>query len=263
MEIFISWSGERSGKLAESLGDWIPNVIQVVKTWCSESDLEKGSRWLKEISEKLNSTNFGLICLTPENMSEPWILFEAGALSKSLDDTKVCPILFNFESADLKGPLSQFQTTRIVKDDMLKLLQTINNCLPTNKLTDKQLEDTFELWWPKLEDKVKTIPEPTTKTKTQRTERELLEEVLRIARNLERQSSPVDLNAANEILATLSPREEKVLRMKFGIGEERIYSHEEIAAFFGVSADKIKETEIRALRRLRRPGRVGYFEGKL
>lgn len=259
MDIFISWSGERSKRLAEILRDWIPNVIQAVNTWTSESDIDKGARWLKEISEKLGKTNFGIICLTPENMSEPWILFEAGALSKSLENSRVCCIL-DFEPTDLKGPLSHFQATRINKEDMLKLFQTINKNLSSGTLLKEKLKSTFELWWPEFERQVKAIPEPATKTQTHRKDRDILEEVLKIVRNLERKASQSsnDYSSNNEINTILeiylSPREEKVLRMKFGLGEKQKYSDEEIAKVLGVPIKDIKLIANKALRTLRMVG---------
>jgi hypothetical protein len=48
----------------------------------SEFDIDKGRRWSPEISKQLSEANLGLVCLTPENQSEAWINFEAGALSK-------------------------------------------------------------------------------------------------------------------------------------------------------------------------------------
>lgn len=246
MDIFISWSGARSKKLAEALREWLPNVIQTLEPWCSESDLEKGSRWLREVSEKLESTNFGIICLTPENIDEPWVLFEAGALSKTLGSSKVCPILLGLDPSDLKGPLSQFQATRFNKDEILKLIEGINKALPSNRLTAKQLEETFDLWWPRLEEKIKEIPASAAEAKPHRTDRDILEEILNTVRILDRRrSTPLE-----KIFESLSPREEKVIRMKYGIGEKRQYTYEEIGKVFGISSDKIEELEKGARRKL-------------
>lgn len=49
MEIFLSWSGLRSQEVAKSLREWLPKVIQSLEPWISASDIDKGSRWLKEI----------------------------------------------------------------------------------------------------------------------------------------------------------------------------------------------------------------------
>ena len=102
MNIFISWSGDLSRELGEALRDWLPAVIQNVKPFFTPNDIEKGSRWSKEVGHELENSSFGIFCLTRENLSKPWIMFEAGALSKKLDASKVCPILFGVDSTDLK-----------------------------------------------------------------------------------------------------------------------------------------------------------------
>ncbi len=59
----------------------------------------------------------------------------------------------------------------------------------------------------------------------------------------------------NEVLSTLTPREEKVLRMRFGIGESRDHTLEEVGAYFDVTRERIRQIEAKALRKLRHPKR--------
>jgi hypothetical protein len=82
LRIFLSWSKQRSGALANELRDWLPRVIQSLHPWMSHSDIEKGSQWFLEVGRSLARSKIGIICLTPENIGNPWLLFEAGALSK-------------------------------------------------------------------------------------------------------------------------------------------------------------------------------------
>ncbi len=83
-KVFISWSGELSNKLAEAVRQWLPGVLQFVKPYFTPSDIEKGARWGSDILTELDSSDIGIICLTKENLEKPWILFESGALSKTL-----------------------------------------------------------------------------------------------------------------------------------------------------------------------------------
>ena len=59
-----------------------------------------------------------------------------------------------------------------------------------------------------------------------------------------------------KILKTLSAREEKVLRLKFGIGVKSKYTDEEIAQDFRITKDEVKKIENKALRKLRHPLRI-------
>lgn len=63
-----------------------------------------------------------------------------------------------------------------------------------------------------------------------------------------------------EVLATLHPREEKILRMRFGIGEKSDYTLEEVAAGFEVTRERIRQIEFKALRRLRHPSRARLLQ---
>lgn len=184
-KIFISWSGELSKALGEAVRDWIPKVLQSVKPYFTPDDIEKGAKWAKEIGEELASSQLGIICLTQENQHSPWILFEAGALSKNLEESKVCPILFNFDTTELKGPLSSFQATKFNKDDFKKLVESINNSCNESKLDQKNLDETFDMWWPKLEKKIKEIliQDKSGSKPTKRGERDILEEILELTRS--------------------------------------------------------------------------------
>jgi RNA polymerase primary sigma factor len=59
-------------------------------------------------------------------------------------------------------------------------------------------------------------------------------------------------------LATLPPREEKVLRLRFGVEESRDYTLEELGEKFSVSRERVRQIEARALRKLRFAGRNSH-----
>jgi RNA polymerase primary sigma factor len=68
----------------------------------------------------------------------------------------------------------------------------------------------------------------------------------------------INVNLAEQtrkILSTLTPREEKVLRMRFGIGEKSDHTLEEVGQNFDVTRERIRQIEAKALRRLRHPSR--------
>ena len=68
-----------------------------------------------------------------------------------------------------------------------------------------------------------------------------------ISSNLEEQT--------RKVLKTLTPREEKVLRMRFGIGEKSDHTLEEVGQDFEVTRERIRQIEAKALRKLRHPSR--------
>jgi hypothetical protein len=110
MEIFLSWSGGRSKAVAEAFCKWLPRVIQAVDPWIS-LDIAKGKRWSKEIRDRLEKSRVGIVCLTSENLDAPWLLFEAGAISKS-ENSRAFTFLLDVKKGDVKPPLGDFQHTQ-------------------------------------------------------------------------------------------------------------------------------------------------------
>ncbi len=157
MKIFISWSGEKSGAVATALKSWLPCVINVLDPWLSIEDIEKGTRWSKILSKKLKKTHVGIICLTRTNLTAPWLLYEAGAISKTLDNTYVCPYLIDLEKKELKGPLAQFQLTKADKQDTKRLIKTLNKALGNQALRETLLNESFEKLWPDLRKSLRKI----------------------------------------------------------------------------------------------------------
>lgn len=186
MDVFISWSGERSRAAAEALRGWLPKIINAIKPWLSSADIDKGARWSTDVASRLEGAKAGIICLTPSNLHSDWILFEAGALSKTFQNTYVCPFLIGLEPSDVKPPLAQFQATKAEKDDVLKLLKTLNSALGDNALPETHIEEAFDVWWPKLDSQLKNLPLEKTHVIPHRSERDLLEEVLSLVRNQNR-----------------------------------------------------------------------------
>lgn len=66
-----------------------------------------------------------------------------------------------------------------------------------------------------------------------------------------------------KVLSTLTPREEKVLRMRFGIGEKSDHTLEEVGQNFDVTRERIRQIEAKALRKLRHPSRSKRLKGFL
>jgi len=189
MKVFLSWSGDRSRKIAESFSDWLPQIIQALEPWIS-SNIAKGSRSTPEISSELEKSKIGIICLAPENLDSNWLLFEAGALSK-MNETKVCTFLLDLSPSDIKPPLSQFQHTIFTKDDIFRLIETINQQLPScgeKSLADKTLHQIFDRCWPDLNGTITKIAQSRLeKTRQIRSDRDLLEEILEIVRRLDQE----------------------------------------------------------------------------
>src|SRR5206468_304651 len=99
-------------------------------------DIDKGAISLDAINNELKDARFGIVCLTPENLSEKWIHFEAGAIARTVIDGKsgrLWTFLLGLTYKDVQGPLAQFQHTVSDMEDILELVRGL-----VRKETDKR-----------------------------------------------------------------------------------------------------------------------------
>jgi hypothetical protein len=198
MKVFLSWSGERSKAVAEAFNRWFPRMINAVEPWIS-THMEKGIRGAEEMTSALEETPFGIICLTKDNLDAPWILFEAGALSKT-KNARVWTFLLDIAPSDVEQPLAAFQHTVNSKEDIRKLVLTVNQRVTDQgekSLPDTSLNEQFDDLWPKLESALTSIPDINpAAAKPGRTDRDILDEILQLIRDQQRQDSrPVPVEA--------------------------------------------------------------------
>lgn len=188
MKVFISWSGERSKAVAALLKEWIPSIMQHVVVWFSE-DMERGSVWFNEICKGLSDVSLGIICLTQENLNNPWILFEAGAIAKGIPENRVCTFLVDLGTADIAPPLSQFNATSPNREQLYKLIKTINDASGNSSLSPDRLDVYFGKFWSDFEDgfaKILKNIDATPNRNTSRSQKEMLTDILDVVRRIER-----------------------------------------------------------------------------
>ncbi len=192
MKIFISWSGERSHLLAKALYDWLPLVLHYVKPWLSEADVAAGERWAQLVATEIESSNFGIIIVTPENLGSPWILFEAGALAKSMQGSKVIPLVFNIEFSDISGPLAQFQAKKVERTGLLEVIASINQSAE-QPIPEDRARQLFAALWPEFEKQLDSIPMEAPTEKHMRPQHELLAELVTGVRGIDARFRDVEL----------------------------------------------------------------------
>ena len=154
--VFLAWSGSVSQKMAVLLKKYLPLFVRSIDIFLSK-DITKGKRWHTEIANALGSTRFGILCLTPENLVSEWIHFEAGALSKTIDDsTHVCPLLLDVKKSELKEPLASFHATLFDEKEFKKLVNDLAHACG-DSLDEGQLTTLMEALWPKINDNINDL----------------------------------------------------------------------------------------------------------
>jgi Sigma-70, region 4/TIR domain len=234
MNVFISWSGSKSEAVAGALGEWLPGVINELKPFVSSRDIYAGTRWQSEIASQLGVSNFGIVCVTSENQGAPWLNFEAGALAKALDVSRLIPLAVDLKPSDVEVPLGQFQAQPATEEGIRAIVVSLNDALGEQGLADDLLRNSFDVWWPRLKERLAAIEqETTTATPPARSERQLLEETLDTVRAVARAvdemglrptfgvgRSRLELDRVARLLDSLPSREREIIALRFGLEGE-------------------------------------------
>lgn len=139
--------------------------------WMSQRDIEAGLLWSEKLNRTLESSDFGVLCLTPENLNAPWLLFEAGSLAKGTSRSRVVPYRLGLKSDEVPLPLAQFQGVDADERGTLSLLQSLNSKLKS-RLGEQQLGIEFNKLWPPLKSQVEEILKSASPVAASEIERE-------------------------------------------------------------------------------------------
>lgn len=205
MKVFISWSGDISLKVALIFRDWLPSVIQSIEPYVSSEDIDKGARWSTDIAKELENSTFGILCVTKENLEAPWLSFEAGALSKTMEKSFVTPFLFDIKRSEVQGPILQFQSTIFHKDDIKKMVKTLNKACGDTSISNARLDKAFDVWYPTLEQSLNDLKNNSILNNENKDDREetqsseILEEILELSRDNQKLLRNPDSNLINAI----------------------------------------------------------------
>jgi len=190
MNIYISWSGERSRSVARILRHFISVTLQSTNIFSSTDDISNGSLWANELSRAISETDVGILCLTSDNLNSSWLSFEAGSLLtlKKL----VIPVLLDLSPSDLVGPLMATQAVSISKPGIQALIQMLNDRVEHPQPIDR-IRKIVDTLWPDIEKEIATIPPPAKETSQSndalspefRSDRELLLELLERVEKIE------------------------------------------------------------------------------
>jgi RNA polymerase primary sigma factor len=154
------------------------------------------------------------------------------------------------------------------------MFETVNKVLRTTRLlvqrlgrepSSEELAEQLEMPLEKVQQVLKVVKEPIS-LETPIGD----EEATSLGELIEDQLAPSPVEVAiqgnlaehtRKVLATLTPREEQILLMRFGIGQKTDYTLEEVGKQFAVTRERIRQIEAKALRKLRQTGRARNLEG--
>ncbi|MDR0889966.1 MAG: toll/interleukin-1 receptor domain-containing protein [Oscillospiraceae bacterium] len=168
MKVFISWSKQPSGKIAEALRKFLKSVFgNKIDVFFSNADIALGQTGYDKIHAALKGSDKGIFCFLRNNVNSVWMAYEAGAMSMhkgcdelcaidgdQINDCPVLPILFEkIETQAFNEHPISMQRKSFSRETMNILVKDLNT---TAKVMDEEaLLTYFEPFWIQLEKEVK------------------------------------------------------------------------------------------------------------
>ncbi|HEX2484215.1 MAG TPA: RNA polymerase sigma factor RpoD [Myxococcota bacterium] len=158
------------------------------------------------------------------------------------------------QARTIRIPVHMIETINKLVRAQRHLVQTLGR-----EPTPEELSEKMQLPLEKVRNVLKIAKEPISlETPVGEDEDSSLSDFIEDKGAVNPQEAVVERSLADQtrfVLATLSPREEKVLKMRFGIGEQSNHTLEEVGQDFEVTRERIRQIEAKALRKLRHPSR--------
>lgn len=267
--VFLSWSGDQSRKVAEAFSDLFKAVFApTIKSFMSSKDIAAGDRSIRTLFTMLEKCNYGVCFINSENARAPWIQFEAGALSKIIDDSKVMVLILDESSiSSLYGtPLSEFQHKLFNKEDIKSIFEEIIKNFGFNDDKESFMQR-FNGSWDEFYDKSRAVLDEKKGKKEdvrdeQYTEKEALDTIKKMLINVQNllktdysQTIKDGISLVEELkkmIKNMSPEDLKDMKLQFKVQryelvfQQNIHGIEEIIDDFDndsgdVDIDKVRE----------------------
>lgn len=135
-----------------------------------------------------------------------------------MEKSFVTPFLFDIKRSEVKGPILQFQSTVFDKDDIKKMVKTLNKASGDAGISETRLDSYFDVWYPTLESKLNELKSSVVSEKEDEEEQkidyssEILEEILELSRDNQKLLKTPDTKLYEDIATVKNSLEEISIR---------------------------------------------------
>jgi RNA polymerase primary sigma factor len=264
---FVQWASARCDLSKEQLGS-LHKELKKVREGVSarENDLKASNRMLKRVMSAVEEGRFRAK-LAKSELTKANLRLVVRAVDKfeyRRGYKFSTYATWWIRQAITRAIADQARTIRIP----VHMIETINKLIRTSRYlvqeqgrepTPEEIAGKMEIPLEKVRKVLKIAREPISlETPIGEEEDSHLGDFIEDKKFMLPSDAAVNMNLAEQtrkVLATLTPREEKVLRMRFGIGERADHTLEEVGQDFAVTRERIRQIEAKALRKLRHPTR--------
>lgn len=216
--------------MGKAVSDAVKEIFDPVVTTFISQEIKAGARGLEEIDASLTDTDFGIICLTRSNQTEQWINYEAGALSRQVEDKRLRMGVFLVDFTrmeEVNSPMNIFQCKFATLEDFTDLMTSLNELHPN--LSETTLNKRIKAAWPDVEAAVKAVVEgePDKPAAPPKSQDDKLDELLGLVKAMEASLGDelmIRKNIESRTFTDVRRRGEPITRriLESSVGERRI-----------------------------------------
>lgn len=158
--VFLSWSGNKSKDMAQIFSYYLPYILQGRTCFFSPDEIPKGVGWYQYIGEALKNAECGIVFLTRDNISNPWILFEGGGL---FSKGRVNVLLCDMGKEDANNHIwANINLTSVDEAEVYKMIQSLYASTRL-EFSEDVLKANFNRYWPTMKEAFDKVLMPHSK----------------------------------------------------------------------------------------------------
>ena len=148
IKVYIAWSGETSKEVASILKSWLPLMNSHIEVFVSGTDVPLGADWRDNLLQTRAACDCAIFCCTQDNISSPWLCFEAGQMSAA--EKHLYFMMFDTLPVQIKTPtpLRMFPFFTFEKEGLRSVAYDLNRLCGKWQIPPETFDPMFDGLYP-------------------------------------------------------------------------------------------------------------------